>query len=532
MISNLEREIEKLNKQSEWERKQIEDLTHQRDILEKKLRNEQIDTKKKGSLIKISDNHKKNLEREMQEYRKEAEKQRKEIYKLEKEREAYAAASAEATQKWYQALEEVKIKQMTIADYQKKIQDGEAKLKQQQQLYEAVRSDRNLYSKNLIEAQEEIAEMERKFKIMNHQIEQLKDEIAAKEKALVNEHFTVEKITKARENLQEEIQRLNHLIETAKKTNESNAAEIEKLNAIIDEAEQERQRQKKDYDNVMNDRDILGTQLIRRNDELALLYEKIRIQQSTLTKGEIQYRERLEDINLLKLKIQELRRKLHVYNKQVGQIGQLKADIHALQRELLQERTKVKALSEELENPMNVHRWRKLEGSDPGTYEMIQKIQTLQKRLIAKTEEVVEKDLLIQEKEKLYIELKNILARQPGPEVAEQLNVYQENLRKKTAQLKSLQAELNMSQTRVRDLKYDIERVQRELQDIRKKYFEEKKKNSILQQRQRAGSAGQSSAASSGMVTTMDSNASKYPLSHPQNQPRFVGGGFGLNQTQ
>jgi hypothetical protein len=52
--------------------------------------------------------------------------------------------------------------------------------------------------------------------------------------------------------------------------------------------------------------------------------------------------------------------------------------------------------------------------SDPKAYEMLQKIQTLQKRLIQKTEEVVEKDLLIQEKEKLYVELKNILARQPG----------------------------------------------------------------------------------------------------------------------
>ena len=29
-------------------------------------------------------------------------------------------------------------------------------------------------------------------------------------------------------------------------------------------------------------------------------------------------------------------------------------------------------------------------------------------------EEVVEKDLMIQEKDKLYVELKNILARQPG----------------------------------------------------------------------------------------------------------------------
>ena len=65
--------------------------------------------------------------------------------------------------------------------------------------------------------------------------------------------------------------------------------------------------------------------------------------------------------------------------------------VFQLQRELLQERTKVKALSEELENPMNVHRWRKLEGSDPATFEMLQKVKTLQKRLISKTEEAVEK---------------------------------------------------------------------------------------------------------------------------------------------
>lgn len=32
---------------------------------------------------------------------------------------------------------------------------------------------------------------------------------------------------------------------------------------------------------------------------------------------------------------------------------------------------------------------------------------------------------LVQEKEKLYVELKGILARQPGPEVAEQLSIYQ-----------------------------------------------------------------------------------------------------------
>ena len=44
-------------------------------------------------------------------------------------------------------------------------------------------------SKKLIESQDEIQEMKRKFKIMNHQIEQLKDEISAKDMALVKEHF-------------------------------------------------------------------------------------------------------------------------------------------------------------------------------------------------------------------------------------------------------------------------------------------------------------------------------------------------------
>jgi len=77
-----------------------------------------------------------------------------------------------------------------------------------------------------------------------------------------------------------------------------------------------------------------------------------------------------------------------------------------------------------------------VQGSDPSQYEMIQKMQMLQKRLITKTEEVVEKELLIQEKEKLYMELKHILARQPGPEVAEQLQSYQATLKDKTRQMK------------------------------------------------------------------------------------------------
>lgn len=56
------------------------------------------------------------------------------------------------------------------------------------------------------------------------------------------------------------------------------------------------------------------------------------------------------------------------------------------------------ALVEELELPLNVHRWRKLESSDPERYDLVRKAQSLQRNIVAKTESIVKKDLLIQEK--------------------------------------------------------------------------------------------------------------------------------------
>lgn len=67
---------------------------------------------------------------------------------------------------------------------------------------------------------------------------------------------------------------------------------------------------------------------------------------------------------------------------------------------------------------------------------MIKKIHTLQKQLLTKTEEVVQKEIQIEEKERSYLELKCLLARQPGPEVAEQLLIYQSALKQKQSALK------------------------------------------------------------------------------------------------
>ncbi|KAB1270924.1 Cilia- and flagella-associated protein 58, partial [Camelus dromedarius] len=293
-------------------------------------------------------------------------------------------------------MEDIKVREMQIFDYRKKIAESETKLKQQQNLYEAVRSDRNLYSKNLVEAQDEITEMKRKLKIMTHQVDQLKEEISAKESALVKLHLEQQRIEKEKETLKAELQKLRQQTLETKHFIEQQEAEERRLLRIIVEADGERLRQKKELDQVISERDILGSQLVRRNDELALLYEKIKIQQSVLNKGESQYNQRLEDMRILKLEIKKLRREKGILARSVANVDELRQELFHTQREFLKERTRCRALEEELENPMNVHRWRKLEASDPSTFELIQKIHALQKRLISKTEEVVEKELLLQ----------------------------------------------------------------------------------------------------------------------------------------
>merc|ERR1712050_83062 len=92
--------------------------------------------------------------------------------------------------------------------------------------------------------------------------------------------------------------------------------EIKKLNFIIKEAVLEHEYARKEHQKTIIERDILGTQLIRRNDELALLYEKIKIQQRTLQQGEIAYKQRLEESRALTIKTAALKRELHMGKQQ------------------------------------------------------------------------------------------------------------------------------------------------------------------------------------------------------------------------
>lgn len=484
-ISELTKILDDLQKASESDSKMITDILHERDMLTKNVIKGEERSKAQVELVMRHKGQANTLAKELQRWKAELGTQKQRMHELDNQRNKYDQDLRVAQGRYVDACEELKKREDQMAQLKKAIADVKAKLGQQKNLYEAVRTDKNLYEKNLAESVQEIQEMKNRMTVMYHNIAQLKEEIKEKDKAISQKQKTLGQKAMETEKTKENLERHKKQQNKAQGAVEQNHQDIKKLGAAIREAEVERQNQKKEFEAVTSERNMLGKELIKRNEELALLGEKIKIQESTLGKGETQYKNRQDEIRRQRDAIAALKVELLEAQQEAENIDDLKKEVYHLQRELLQERTKVKALSEELENPMNVHRWRKLEGSDPHMYELIQKVRTLQKRLISKTEEVVAKDMEIQKKDYLHKDLTSALEKQPGPEVEEQLEVYRETYGAKMVQMRSMQAELKTYQAQVSVYRDEIERLTRELQEVKKKYFDQKKKETAAQDTQR-----------------------------------------------
>ena len=77
---------------------------------------------------------------------------------------------------------------------------------------------------------------------------------------------------------------------------------------------------------------------------------------------------------MFRFKISELKSEIKLTKSKANQVPSFQEEVIRLGNMLQKERLKVRALSEELENPMNHHRWNQLKGNDPETYELLNKV--------------------------------------------------------------------------------------------------------------------------------------------------------------
>ena len=237
-------DLRAIRKESEANSKQQSTLKKEIDILKKRFDGSERAAKTMDDLMHVNQNAKRNLSIEKKLLLEQVAQQQEQIQQLLHEKDRHELEAETTNQQYYTSLEELKLQELQVRELQKKTIEDQAKLKQKQNLYEAVRSDRNLYSKQLVESQEEINGLKRKFRLMNHQIEQLKEEISAKDHAIVKEHFHHHTVDKERELLKNELTKIRKQVSSSEQIIENQQIEVLKLSRIIEEADQERQQEK------------------------------------------------------------------------------------------------------------------------------------------------------------------------------------------------------------------------------------------------------------------------------------------------
>ena len=400
----------------------------------------------------------------------------------------------------------------TKVDQEKILQKMVDELKQEvwveKKKYDEQRFEMNTVIKDLKESQRTVVQQEQEKKSLERAVTTLRQQIVNKDSALSKEHYEACQEKTKREHYADEISRLKSTVAEDEDHIRTTQSEARRLSTAIRQLEDAASAQSREKEHVMHERDILGAALQRRRSEIVSLSEQVKVLQSSTHNNTLQYTERLDDIRTLNLKVQDLQRQLTISQSGHTEADSLSRNLILVQKELIRERRKVKALADDLENPLNIHRWRKLEGTDPESSEMLEKIKLLQKRLLLKSDEIVRQDIIIKEYEKRHNELEATISLQQ-PELAEKLNFYQDKVRKKSKQLKGAIGELNMQQTQVHEYQEENAKLIDEIERAKSIMRQHKEKRRLEQ-------------------PVVNDRRHEQPLRDQSNHRVFLGGGFAI----
>ena len=388
------------------------------------------------------------LEEELVEESRYEQQQRKAVAKLTAERETNAREAAKAVKAAKETHEELKVKELVLIDLSKKHVETGARLREFSKLYDVVKADRNKYVTQISASAQALSEMKEKTKILQNEVEILRSESVLKDKALSKERLECQNGSYARDALRAELNK-HMAAEKAKKAQVAQLAqETDNLNALINEIEKGMLHLKTRYESAVEERNYTGVQLIDRNDELCILYEKSNMQQTTLKKGEVAIRSREEEIRMLDLAVAELCREIEVTRRKLPRVPELEQEIVLLQTQLEEEAALADRLSADLEAPENSKRWRKLEGKDPEPEDLAAKLQVLEERVNDKKEQLLEKDLVLEEVSNLANRLRTqaLEGREDTLELAKRVNDFQARIKATTRRMMSTVSELSMYQ--------------------------------------------------------------------------------------
>mmetsp|Transcript_1201 Transcript_1201/g.3007 ORF Transcript_1201/g.3007 Transcript_1201/m.3007 type:complete len:926 (+) Transcript_1201:103-2880(+) len=465
-LENNKKDLQKQAKGQEEEltrqKKLLEDIQSEVDLfIGAYLKQESLEKDKKDEYDSITQQMEE-MQKELKSLKVEEQKWAAHFKTLASHREKLARDASLAHRLSRETQDEVAMKQLEEDDLKKKHQEISQKQKEFCTMYEVVKTERNKYMTHIQKSSQHLSELKEKEKIIKNEVEILRMESAFKDKQLQRTQREAQHLNGVHDQLQNEKSRITAKGGALNEQVEQYVIEIDKLNSIINSIEKEMVVLRRKYEQAVETRNFTGTQLIDRNDELCILWEKSNIQEKLLKKGEDAMRARAEEIRGLRIDLQEVQRQLQVIRGKVPEVPKLVDEVVGLREQVANARKRTDDLSRELENPQSsLRKWRKLGGEDLDPQTLRVKIQDLEERLNDKKESLLEKELILEEVTALSDKLRQqaVDGRQGTMELSQKVNVFQSRIKDVTRKMMATVSELSMHQATAHKLQQERDEI-------------------------------------------------------------------------
>ncbi|XP_070144445.1 cilia- and flagella-associated protein 58 [Drosophila kikkawai] len=364
--------------------------------------------------------------------------------KAEKERDEMAQEMETLHERIENYQDQISLKTSQVNDLTEKLHEKQREVHSFKKQLESVHSEKMMLQRNL----ENTTQERDNFRILQaksgYQIQQLTTEISTNEVKINSLNLKIEHLNNYIKELQSELKNKENLVAGLRKDMREMKSKNEMLAKAISNDELKFMKMRHELEEMRKERNLVGLQIVRRNDEIVVIKEKLQIAQNALDNGTTQYNQRVEDIRLLKKEISNLHTESECLKHAIKSTADMRKEIVRLQRALNQERIRIRALTEDAKTPTGVHRWRILKGEDPKKFELLEKLQILQKRALKQSIENSNIKNKLAEAQKNNETLKRTLSHMPTWEIKHKLVVQQRTNRQMAKKLKTLAAERSL----------------------------------------------------------------------------------------
>ena len=358
-----------------------------------------------------------------------------------------------------------------LDDLRKQTKENERRHTALVSLFHEVQSQRNKFAQLIEAGKQTKAETGEKLRVLANEIDILRGESGDKEIKLVHAHAQLTSAMTARDVLRQDINKRAMTFREGRDKIDEQMNEMEGLHTVADQGRKNQIRLTLKFEHETQRRDHAGLMLVERNDEVAALHERVNLQVEVGRRGEIELRNREDEIRAFAAEIRKHELSVEANASLASGVPGLNAEIERLRKELIVERRRVARLSAKAETPENADRWRVLQGKDPGADELRAKLKDLKLAIEDKEDEIEENVLMLQELDSLVQRMTSEAAsgRAESLELARTINDLVTKIQSAGDETKSTVSELALCQATSERLQLEAETLKRRLVEARER---------------------------------------------------------------